>query len=401
MGLMMKRFLLLLRIQPDLETYDCFSLPLISRSETEKHFAPYFSHNDTPLAPVGEKQASEVGESLKNLQIDQIFSSDLKRSSNTAKAIQEAYTRESLSIIENRLMRERNFGLNNGKPRSEIHEFIDKAKSSSRGCQMWREVQGECGHQIFWRAVNFFFELCDFAASHSDITEPNFPTLCSIETTSEELPLPILLPLRQLPVPRVFKSNYVLHENCPSGSPIFVSGQQQSSVKPMGYKGHYVLVSHGQWIREFSYILYALAEQTYGFPTHGQMVAVLNNCQFNQFGIAIDYERLTARVSSMRAAVESALNDESEKKRAHYCAYDLAGLVDDLPITTVCYHTRVDAKTVKGAATSAPPAVVVSKGIKSKKSAVPPTTIVSAGSGVETLYFAREDDEYAGLPEVK
>lgn len=163
-------------------------------------------------------------------------------------------------------------------------------------------------------------------------------------------------------------------------------------------------MSHGQWIREFNYILYALAEQTCGFPMHRQMVAVLNNCQFNQFGVAVDYERLATRVSSIRSAVETALNAKDKGKNVLYCPYDLTVLAENLPIATVCYHARVDANTVKGrATTSVPPIVAATKTEEkmAKKAAVGSTTAVSAGSGVETLYFAREDDEYAGLPEVK
>ncbi|VUZ56894.1 unnamed protein product [Hymenolepis diminuta] len=371
-----------------------FYLTLVRHAQTMENITQIIQgHNDTFLTPFGEQQAAEVGKSLSNLQIDQIFTSDLRRCSCTAKAIQKAYTRKPVPLTESKLMRERNFGLNNGKPRSEIHEFIAVAKASHRGCQMWREAQGECGHQIFWRAVNFFFELCEFAAMQSNKTEPNF----SAENPLKDYSLPVFLPLHQVPLPQAFKPFQNQHRNGVNNT--------TNCLQQVGYKGHFVLVSHGQWIREFSYILYALAEKTRGFPLHRQMVAVLGNCQFNQFGTVVDYEKLSARIACIRSAIESALREKERVKNARFCPYDLTDLAEDLPISSVCYHSRVDADSVKEGIVSAPPVVVATgkqseeeKNMEKSEMAIAPA---AAGSGVETLYFAREDDEYAGLPEVK
>lgn len=135
------------------------------------------------------------------------------------------------------------------------------------------------------------------------------------------------------------------------------------------------------------------------------MVAVLGNCQFNQFGTVVDYEKLSVRIAYIRAAIESALKDKERAKNARFCPYDLTDLAEDLPISSVCYHARVDADSVKGGIVSAPPVVVATgkqseeaKNMEKSEMAIAPA---AAGSGVETLYFAREDDEYAGLPEVK
>ncbi|KAL5966907.1 hypothetical protein TSMEX_005449, partial [Taenia solium] len=274
-----------------------------------------------------------------------------------------------------------NFGLNNGKPRSQLHEFITEAKSSHMGCQMWRECQGECSHQIFWRALNFFFDLCEFAANQSIKPTPDFPPIGSLERFTDTPLLPVLLPLRQPPVSQAFASS--LHQLKIEHVSSF---PDEISCENMGYAGHFVLVSHGQWIREFNHILYALSERSLGFPSQRQMIAVLENCQFNQFGVAVHCKQLAARATRLRAAVESAL-EVAKNGRCYPCPYELSHLADRLPIDAVCYHARVDAHTVKGRTTTAPAVETV----KEKPAA-------SAGSGTETLYFAREDDEYAGLP---
>nr|CDS27260.1 fructose 26 bisphosphatase TIGAR [Hymenolepis microstoma] len=364
-------------------TRNCVEIPKTIPAQTKENVTQIIQgHNDTPLTSFGEHQAAEVGKSLSNLQIDKIFTSDLRRCLCTAQAIQKAYVEKSISLTESQLMRERNFGLNNGKSRSEVHDFIALAKASHRGCEMWREIQGECGHQIFWRAVSFFFELCEFAAMQSTKVEPDFFT----ENSPENSSLPVLLPLYQAPVPQAFK---------------LCQNQHQQT----NYKGHFVLVSHGQWIREFNYILYALSEKKIGFPLHRQMVAVLSNCQFNQFGVAVDYGKLSTRISHIRNTMESTIKNKTNPHNVRFCPFDLSNLAQDLPIFTVCYHARVDADSVKGGTTSSPPVVVATRKEEEEAKNVEKSNMVAAaaaaGSGVETLYFAREDDEYAGLPEVK
>lgn len=160
-------------------------------------------------------------------------------------------------------------------------------------------------------------------------------------------------------------------------------------------------VSHGQWIREFNHILHALPQCTRGFPTQQSMVAVLSNCQFNQYGVAVDCARLAERAASVRAAVESAVSHRRYHRlscsASTRCPYEVDQLSDWLPIATVCYHARVDASSVDGVVTSAPAVVVAT----SEEQAAEGRKSLPAGSGVETLYFAREDDEYAGTPPFK
>ncbi|VDM33170.1 unnamed protein product [Hydatigera taeniaeformis] len=376
-------------------------------------------HLDTELTELGEIQATNLGDSLKNLQIDGIFTSDLKRASYTGEAIQRSYKRKPIPLFTNPLMRERNFGLNNGRPRSKVHEFIAETKSNHMGCQMWREYQGECSHQvgsmfrinlmqclrlqfhlrfysvsweiwaihndyqIFWRALNFFFDLCEFAANQPTKPTPDFGSIGSVErfTGTDISPLPILLPIHQPPVSQAFAfSRRQPRNKCASSS------TEEISHEIMDYAGHFILVSHGQWIREFNHILYAFSEHSLGFPAQRQMLAVLENCQFNQFGVAVHCKQLATRATRLRAAVGSALK-AARDCRSHSCPYDLGHFADPLPIDTVCYHARVDAHTVKGSITTAPAVETVEE-----------KPAVSACSGTETLFFAREDDEYAGLP---
>lgn len=72
---------------------------------------------DVELSALGEKQAIELGELFKNIPIDIICSSDLKRATQTA----ELAFGSMLPIIVDKRLRELNYGDYNGKP-SEIVE---------------------------------------------------------------------------------------------------------------------------------------------------------------------------------------------------------------------------------------------------------------------------------------
>ncbi|VDD76376.1 unnamed protein product [Mesocestoides corti] len=354
---------------------------------------------DTELSPVGVDQANLVGDRLKNIHFDAIFTSDLKRAADTAEAIKRVNKQSSFASFTSPLMRERNFGFYNGKPREQIHRFIAETKAHQMGCQMWRDCRGECSHEvgidilesrdIFWRALNFFFDLCEFAANQEPRSAPEFPSQGSTELPEYAEPLPLLLPLRQPPVPQAFVPPIRRTDEDVSHASSCTTGTKYQN---MDYVGHFILVGHGQWIREFNHILHALAEQHQGFPLQRRMIAVLENCQFNQFGVAFGRAQLALRASHIRAVVESAIATNRQGKCKSLCPYELRDF-DRLPISTVCYHLRLDADSVCNHLTTGSK---VADNAGEFEEVVP-----SAGTGVETLYFAREDDEYAGLPLAK
>jgi len=72
---------------------------------------------DIPLSDIGVEQAVLVGERLKDMKFDAIYSSDLSRASDTAKEI--ARHHDAKVVVDERL-REKNFGIAEGKTREEI-----------------------------------------------------------------------------------------------------------------------------------------------------------------------------------------------------------------------------------------------------------------------------------------
>jgi uncharacterized phosphatase len=71
---------------------------------------------DTPLSPLGKKQAKEAGQKAKGLRIDYIISSPLSRAHDTAKIVAKEIGCLADKIHINELFIERHFGELEGKP---------------------------------------------------------------------------------------------------------------------------------------------------------------------------------------------------------------------------------------------------------------------------------------------
>lgn len=92
--------------------------------DNEKGIASGWS--DVGLSELGIKQAKELGELTGTKHFDVVFTSDLKRASESAKLS----WRDKYKIIEDERLREFNYGDYNGKPSDIVSEIQDKCVSS-------------------------------------------------------------------------------------------------------------------------------------------------------------------------------------------------------------------------------------------------------------------------------
>ncbi|MDQ0253951.1 putative phosphatase [Evansella vedderi] len=76
-------------------------------------------HADVPLSSLGKKQAEQVGEALRNVPFDAVYSSDLQRAYYTAEAIGE---RQSLSVNKLDFIREVGLGPLEGLKKKELYK---------------------------------------------------------------------------------------------------------------------------------------------------------------------------------------------------------------------------------------------------------------------------------------
>jgi len=115
-------------------------------------------HIDTKLSRKGIRQAEKVARELANYQFDAIYSSDLSRSYETSQIIAKKHP--DLSVIKEYRLRELNFGILQGKPKSRMHE------NDFPGWEVFRHdfwnakiENGETQTELYKRVIGFVNEL--------------------------------------------------------------------------------------------------------------------------------------------------------------------------------------------------------------------------------------------------
>ncbi|MBI2583906.1 MAG: histidine phosphatase family protein [Candidatus Aenigmarchaeota archaeon] len=125
---------------------------LVRHGETEWNLKKiHQGHMDSPLTDKGKEDAEEKGKILQNRGIKIIYSSDLGRASQTAEII-NSFLHLPVSYISK--LRERNFGVCNGRPAAEVEKALGDFWDLNKAPQ-----GGENLHQIRDRALSFITEL--------------------------------------------------------------------------------------------------------------------------------------------------------------------------------------------------------------------------------------------------
>lgn len=127
---------------------------LIRHGQTEWNIAGRAQgHTDIPLDPTGLEQAAALGQSFADLSVDRIYSSDLERAHETAKAISAA---TGVPIEPRTELRERGFGEWEG---SNFHEVTTRMESIGREQNLSivevRPPGGESFHDVWNRTERF------------------------------------------------------------------------------------------------------------------------------------------------------------------------------------------------------------------------------------------------------
>ncbi len=137
------------------------NLYFIRHGETEDNKAGVIQGQiDSDLTELGKKQAKQAIENLKDLDLDIIYCSDLGRTKNTAKIVN---TELNLDIIFDQRLRERNFGIYEGKHR-DLFDFNDFFMGNS-GNPEFSTVEKD--NQIKERILDFLKDLKD--SDHKNI----------------------------------------------------------------------------------------------------------------------------------------------------------------------------------------------------------------------------------------
>ncbi|XP_071357672.1 fructose-2,6-bisphosphatase TIGAR B isoform X2 [Trachinotus anak] len=112
-----------------------FSLTLIRHGETQYNREKLLQGQgvDTPLSETGVQQGEAVGQYLKDITFNNVFASNLQRAVQTAEIILRKNTHSSgMEMVLEPLLRERGFGVAEGRPKEDLKNMANAAGQSCR-----------------------------------------------------------------------------------------------------------------------------------------------------------------------------------------------------------------------------------------------------------------------------
>ena len=113
---------------------------------------------DVPLSAIGREQAQALAASLAERPIRAIYASDLRRALETAEPLA---ARLGLPVLPTPALRERNFGVNEGRLAAEVAAELGKEVGTAWHGPDERHPDGESIREVFGRVAAFLDELLD------------------------------------------------------------------------------------------------------------------------------------------------------------------------------------------------------------------------------------------------
>ncbi|CAL8242090.1 unnamed protein product [Merluccius merluccius] len=163
-----------------------FSLTIVRHGETQYNRDKLLQGQgvDTTLSETGLRQAEAVGLYLRDVMFNVVYSSDLRRTCQTAEQILGSNaSRSSMELVLEPLLRERGFGIAEGRPKEHLKNM---ANTAGQSCRDYTPPGGETLDQVQLRVKGFLKVLFqrmmdehgDIAASSGTTTTaaPQLPT---------------------------------------------------------------------------------------------------------------------------------------------------------------------------------------------------------------------------------
>ena len=113
---------------------------------------------DVPLSTAGREQARELAASLGERPIGAIYSSDLRRALETAEPLA---ARLGLPVVATAALRERNFGVNEGRVAAEVAAELGQEAGTAWHGPDDRHPDGESLRELYERVAAFLDELLE------------------------------------------------------------------------------------------------------------------------------------------------------------------------------------------------------------------------------------------------
>uniref|UniRef100_A0A8B9RJ80 fructose-2,6-bisphosphate 2-phosphatase n=2 Tax=Astyanax mexicanus TaxID=7994 RepID=A0A8B9RJ80_ASTMX len=132
-----------------------FSLTLLRHGETQYNKDKLLQGQgiDTPLSEVGKRQAEAAGHYLQDLRFTNVFASNLQRAIQTAEIILRNNVQSSnVEIVLDPLLRERGFGVAEGRPKEDLKNM---ANAAGQACRDFTPPGGETLKEVKTRFQKF------------------------------------------------------------------------------------------------------------------------------------------------------------------------------------------------------------------------------------------------------
>ncbi|XP_042367584.1 fructose-2,6-bisphosphatase TIGAR B [Plectropomus leopardus] len=132
-----------------------FSLTLVRHGETQYNKDKLLQGQgvDTPLSETGIQQGEAVGRYLKDIKFNNVFASNLQRAIQTAEIIRRNNTHCSgTEMVLEPLLRERGFGVAEGRPKEDLKNM---ANAAGQSCRDYTPPGGETLDQVKLRFKKF------------------------------------------------------------------------------------------------------------------------------------------------------------------------------------------------------------------------------------------------------
>ncbi|XP_066525495.1 fructose-2,6-bisphosphatase TIGAR B [Hoplias malabaricus] len=163
-----------------------FGLTLVRHGETQYNKDKLLQGQgiDTPLSDVGLRQAEAAGHYLRDIRFTNAFVSNLQRATQTAEIILRKNVHSSaLEMVLDPLLRERGFGVAEGRPKEDLKNM---ANAAGQACRDFTPPGGETLQQVKSRFQKFLKSMLQCTVDeHSGAGQCACPS--SIPTHSELL----------------------------------------------------------------------------------------------------------------------------------------------------------------------------------------------------------------------
>ncbi len=181
---------------------------LIRHGQSEGNLRDLFlGHTDLDLTELGKKQAERAASYFEKIQVDKIYSSDLKRAYHTSLPLAE---KKGLSVTKTEKLREINAGLWEGRPSIELKaDFPESSYVWWHDTGLARPDGGESVKELQERVLSAVKEIAEENLGKTVCLFTHFTPIYALKTAFSGAPLS---EMKNMPKPKNASVTHIIYE---------------------------------------------------------------------------------------------------------------------------------------------------------------------------------------------